>query len=399
MANSYCSIDSEREESQVADPKEVDSDWTDSNPSDDANYTRSQQFEAHEQIPAANELSLFESKTMFQAELERPLATSIHPTEGSTSARIVDAPFTLLSPIFTGMQDQLKRVEDVLTQRKVERGATCAITGRAEVGKTQLSLKFASELSTSVNLFWLSAASTDTFARGLENLLVLLQGDEKLVSFNHKHRLRAARQALETFGQEGDREWLLIVDDVDGSSLNLLRECLPSTGRSGSIIFTTRSHEAARLLVGRPDAIVQLNPPSTDLAAEIFLNNLGKPRALTSSEDVRVAIQIAELVDCMPLALEQAATVLKKIQFSNLAAELRTIHEQPEYKVMFGIHLCGRPWLTSVLVGVNFKNLRTVAAAAEGGFDTCLESFAAARILPYGQYSTRSFLFESRSPV
>ena len=132
----------------------------------------------------------------------------------------------------------------------------------------------------------------------------------------------------------GSPEWLLIVDDVEDTSLGLLKECLPRTGRSGSIIFTTRSDEAARSLVER-DAIVPLNPPSNDLAVEIFLKCSGKPPTLTSSADLRRANLVAALVDCMPLALEQAATVLKQIQGSNLETELQTIHKKPDYRVNF----------------------------------------------------------------
>ena len=199
--------DADLEDADVEDEyQDEDSNRTDSYSSDDASGTKSPELEESEPILGPSELPALETEATLQSELKRPLATSFHPTEEAISTRIIDAPFTLLSPTFTGRDEQLKHLEDLLTHRKIRHGATCAITGRIEVGKTQLALKYASRVSsrsTSVNLFWLSAASTDTLSRGLENLLVLIGGNEKVVSFNHEHRLQAARQALETFAQGG----------------------------------------------------------------------------------------------------------------------------------------------------------------------------------------------------
>jgi hypothetical protein len=58
-------------------------------------------------------------------------------------------------------------------------------------------------------------------------------------------RLTAARRWLE---DSGFVNWLIMLDNVDPSTLSFLREHLPRRNRQGNILFTTRTSTVAQAL-------------------------------------------------------------------------------------------------------------------------------------------------------
>lgn len=172
----------------------------------------------------------------------------------------LEAPWLVPFPkplFFVGRKSQLVRIEShVLMQG----GQRLAIYGLGGCGKTALTLEFIyhlKEQQPTCAIFWVSAVSQKSFEQGYQDIAVLLgvhnavdENDDRDVKQRVKDRLSDV-----AFGQ-----WLLVVDNADnsnvlygqlevGSSLNQLAAYLPSSRRS-SIVFTTRTREAAAKLAG-----------------------------------------------------------------------------------------------------------------------------------------------------
>jgi tetratricopeptide (TPR) repeat protein len=174
---------------------------------------------------------------------EHPQRQVTESSKGVSKIQINDAPFRLISHPFIGRDIELNRIQDSLARNSTSESLRFIIAGSPGVGKTQLVLKYVHmvvEGDDTMNLFWLSGVSTDTIARGLENLLGLLSYKRKFAGFRQESRLQAARRRLEAFDQNEGRRWILVVDDVREGSGQMLARVLPRSGSNGAIIFTTR---------------------------------------------------------------------------------------------------------------------------------------------------------------
>jgi hypothetical protein len=112
------------------------------------------------------------------------------------------------------------------------------------IGKTQLALQFARlsfEQQRYSHIFWFSATTVEKLQDGFTILL-------NLVHRSHPEqgaRLTAARRWLE---DSGFVNWLIMLDNVDPSTLSFLREHPPRRNRQGNILFTTRTSSVAQAL-------------------------------------------------------------------------------------------------------------------------------------------------------
>jgi hypothetical protein len=88
----------------------------------------------------------------------------------------------------------------------------------------------------------------------------------------------------------------------------LLREYLPHCER-GSIVVTTRSEDAALKLVEQRD-VIRLGPMNEGQARALLGKKLGTHVAQEAQDDIETVAALATALECMPLAIVQAAAYI-----------------------------------------------------------------------------------------
>src|SRR5882762_5657680 len=148
-----------------------------------------------------------------------------------------DAPIDFLSSHFTGREDDLDCIGELLGVVYGSAPARCTIYGMQGMGKTQLALQYA-KLSYNQQryavVFWISGATVEKLNQGLAAVLALTSHPDR----DHPQqstRLTAARRWFE----ESVIMWLLVLDNVAQEAVGFLREHLPRKGSNGNVLLTT----------------------------------------------------------------------------------------------------------------------------------------------------------------
>jgi hypothetical protein len=192
----------------------------------------------------------------------------------------------------------------------------CAIYGMPGVGKTKLVLRFAQVeylLHLYSYIFWMSGATPDKLIEGVTKILDIVQHPER----NHSEqnaKLIAARLWLEDSRRSHGVRWLLILDNVDRSALEFLREHLPRTNVNGNILFTTRAADVADTLVNVPGAHSKLELRVPDLvdATILLFSNAGIDTGTVTPTQQDQAEQLVQNLGSLPLAVVQAASYMRQ---------------------------------------------------------------------------------------
>ncbi|GAB7336313.1 hypothetical protein MBLNU13_g09056t1 [Cladosporium sp. NU13] len=208
---------------------------------------------------------------------------------------------------FIGRQDEMNELE-----RKLFIEQDCqkaAIVGLGGVGKTQVALQFAHsvlERHPDISVFWMHAMSAETFehsCRELANVLGILD------AANDKEDVRElVRRHL---SKKVAGKWVLIVDNADDTSVldghdgnKGILGYLPES-EAGLAIFTTRDKKMAHRLAG--NNIVDLEKLELVTATKLFKKMLPRKGL---SDDEAVIVELLGELDCLPLAITQAAAYL-----------------------------------------------------------------------------------------
>jgi len=223
-----------------------------------------------------------------------------------------DAPVSRLSTNFTGREKDLNRLEEMLNRTQGDIPSCCAIHGMPGVGKSQLSLCYAVksfDAGRYTYIFWTSAASVDKLTQGFCKVLDLVHPDRYIPDQNVK--LTAARLWLE----ECTVNWLFIVDNVDSSTLDLLRMHFPRRSSQGSVLFTTRTvavAEALTIITRTPNSTLKLLTPDVHDSITLLFNDAGIRSDTVTPLHLSHAKQLVESVGRLPLAVAQAASFIKE---------------------------------------------------------------------------------------
>ncbi|KAF8156899.1 hypothetical protein B0H34DRAFT_658284 [Crassisporium funariophilum] len=162
--------------------------------------------------------------------------------------------------------------------------------GMGGIGKTQICLKFAEEMSDLISkVFWVDASSTDTITLSL-----------KAISGN------ADTSALSTLQQIAvlEDEWLLVFDNADGGP-EVVEMFLPP-GNKGNILITSRNLALQRITLVENS----LGLPEMAKADAVIL--LQKSSGLVSlvKDQPELAEKIVSELYCLPLAVDQAGAAI-----------------------------------------------------------------------------------------
>lgn len=230
-------------------------------------------------------LTTQEQQQLFEAYTVTALATSFHN------------PPLKRNPYFTGRSSQMNKLHTLLMAGK-QVALTQAISGLGGIGKTQLALEYAYRHQKSYHdIFWANADTEES----LMISYVLLAGLLHLPEYEESDQNKAKEAVLHWLNKHTG--WLLILDNIE--DLDLLQQFIP-VDRQGAVLLTTRRHvtepvaQALELeLLPENDAILFLLKRTKVLAIEMSLED-------ASDHDIEAARAITQLLDDLPLALDQA---------------------------------------------------------------------------------------------
>jgi hypothetical protein len=216
--------------------------------------------------------------------------------------------WTIPTPVrsFTGRDDQLDALHTQLTaQGAATLVPTAALYGWGGVGKTQLALAFAHRHRADYELGWWIPAETQL---GIITALANLGGVLGLRAEQNPAALAArVRDAL------ADRSrWLLIFDNAPNSPA--LAEFLPMAG-GGHVLVTSR--DPAWQGIAEP---VPVDLLTSNEAVQLLVRRSG-------DDDREAAARLADVLDRLPLALEQATAYVAQ-QHMSLAAYLELFNQR-----------------------------------------------------------------------
>jgi hypothetical protein len=226
-----------------------------------------------------------------------------------------DAPIDLLTVYFTGREMELAEVAKTLDVVHGDIPTRCVVCGMHGIGKTQLALQFAIrsfDQQRYSHIFWISATTLEKLHAGFADILNLIVHPDRFLVLEQIARVRAARRWLE---DSGSISWLMVLDNVDPSTVGFLRENLPRRNRRGNILFTTRTNVVATALArtaGKQHRILELGLPDVEDAMNLLFveSDIDVSAATTSTK--RKAEEVVKHVGRLPLAIAHAASFMKQ---------------------------------------------------------------------------------------
>ncbi|MGW4292038.1 FxSxx-COOH system tetratricopeptide repeat protein [Micromonospora chersina] len=190
------------------------------------------------------------------------------------------------NPNFTGRETELARLQAELWATSTV--AVHALHGMGGVGKTQLAIEYAHRHATDYDVvWWITAEETATVAGQLAKLGAKLGVPS---DSNDEAAAEAVRDHL-----RGTNRWLLVFDNAEKPQQ--IQHLLP--GGAGHVLITTR-----RAGYGAIARVVDVDVLQRAEAVALLHRRLP---TITADQ----AEQLAELVEDLPLALEQAAAYLE----------------------------------------------------------------------------------------
>ncbi|OCK73508.1 hypothetical protein K432DRAFT_233234, partial [Lepidopterella palustris CBS 459.81] len=208
--------------------------------------------------------------------------------------------------------------------------ARAALVGLGGVGKSQVAIEYAYQVrdeSPDTWVFWVHAGTHARFEEGYRRIAeaTRMEGWD-----NPKANvLRLVRSWL---CDESNGRWVMIVDNADDSDVffpplsrqravaagnlghaagNLgqaaepLSDFLPQSP-NGSILITSRNQDVAYRLTGSYASVIEVKLMDDDDALALLKKKLG------AGADEKDAVELVHLLDCMPLAITQAAAFVKQ---------------------------------------------------------------------------------------
>ncbi|HJT56217.1 MAG TPA: tetratricopeptide repeat protein [Ktedonobacteraceae bacterium] len=202
--------------------------------------------------------------------------------------------------------------EDILTHlyRSLQADTATALTqpqgmsGLGGIGKTQTALEYAYRYHADYQaVLWVRADSHSALVSGFVTIAHLLNLSEK----DERDQNRAVQAVMRWL--RGNTAWLLVFDNAD--DIAIVSEFLPTAHR-GHILLTTRSRA-----MGQVAQSVEVEKMDPEVGAFFLLRRasllpLQAHPDLVSDYDRKLAKEISQLMDGLPLALDQAGAYIKE---------------------------------------------------------------------------------------
>ncbi|TFK41490.1 P-loop containing nucleoside triphosphate hydrolase protein, partial [Crucibulum laeve] len=205
------------------------------------------------------------------------------------------------SALFTGQQvylDMLKYYFSIRSGSDVAPRRSFLIYGLGGMGKTQITLKFAEDVSNKyAYIFWVDATNEDTICTSLKGISSIPEAKNAAVDETTESVLYWITSLSE--------EWLLIFDNADGEP-NVVERYLPSNN-TGDILITSRNPNM-RSLTGNKNSI-ELDGMDINDAIALLLKRSNLEEGITEHIQ-EAAKRIVTILFCLPLAVDQAGAYI-----------------------------------------------------------------------------------------
>jgi tetratricopeptide (TPR) repeat protein len=236
------------------------------------------------------------------------------------------------NPFFTGRERVLFRLHDLLTAQK-RATLTQALTGLGGIGKTQTAVEYAYRYQHEYTaVLWARADSREALTTNFVTMADILG-----LSLSHEQdQHRVVHAVLQWFNTHTN--WLLIFDDVQ--EIEMLDDFLPKR-ETGHILLTTRIRAVG---TGANTLEIEKMPLAEGI---LFLLRRAKiirhddPVEMASEHEQESARAIAEILDGLPLALDQAGAYIEEtgcsfIHYLELYVQRRAILLKKRGKIASG---------------------------------------------------------------
>ncbi|KAF2726964.1 hypothetical protein EJ04DRAFT_390807, partial [Polyplosphaeria fusca] len=178
--------------------------------------------------------------------------------------------------------------------------------------KSQLAIEYAHRVRQqrpNTSVFWVHASNSARLEQAFSDI-----ADRVGLCSQPSTAINTVLAVYKWLANEANGRWLIIVDNIDdeiaiesqedGQSIPLA-SLLPQSDH-GAVLITSRNADIARSLVGRQQDIIQIGAMSDSEAAELLQNKLGE-------EPLDGATQLVNALDCIPLAIVQAAAYINRL--------------------------------------------------------------------------------------
>lgn len=183
-----------------------------------------------------------------------------------------------------------------------------ALHGLGGIGKTQVALEYVYRYASAyTTILWISAETSETLLASFVSCADILALPEQ----HPQDPQKLVQAMLQWLGVQKD--WLLVFDNVE--DLALLQAFLPVPCQ-GALLLTTRLQAVGTLARRIPVNLLNTEESLTLLLQRAKLLPLGMPLTHLSSTDVLAAQAIVEIMDGLPLALDQAGAYIEETQCS-----------------------------------------------------------------------------------
>jgi len=238
------------------------------------------------------------------------------------SRQVHNLPYTSIGNLLKGRDEAMKQLDSRLSHNKTKVAAITqvqAVHGLGGVGKTRLAVEYAwfalQNKKFNAVLFVIadSPASIDT------NLAALAAPEYlNLSEYNQKDQSVTVNAVLACLASRND--YLIIFDNVDTrEAREYIMKILPHLS-SGKVLITSRASNW-------PHGIADLSIDKLTTAdAASYLLQTTENKRTPSNDDNRLASQLSEKLDGLPIALEQAAAYIsqRRISFQTYLNELES---------------------------------------------------------------------------
>ncbi|KAI0546757.1 hypothetical protein F4679DRAFT_556899 [Xylaria curta] len=232
---------------------------------------------------------------------------------------------------FTGRVDILERIHQSLGHYKKHGSPNVVVLqGMGGIGKTELAVEYAHLHQDSYSsIFWIDCATENSVRRSFlrvanrvfrhyvqsalepatpdtvaTRLGVKGPFDEKGSNSNSDERTSEAVEAMKKwFGEEQNKEWLLVFDNLDDLEAVHITDYIPRT-TGGSILITSRRRGFSSY--GTPIEVPEMK---VEEGLQFLASISGLRRDHTPNER-QLAFKLLELLEYFPLAIEQAGAYL-----------------------------------------------------------------------------------------
>ncbi len=270
------------------------------------------------------------------------------------SSIVSNVPY-LRNPFFTGYDDVLASLHDTFNSKKTAI-KTQAISGLGGIGKTQAAIEYVYRYySEYQKIFWVQGDTGEKMQTDIAALAGLLGLKEQ-----HQQEQTSVIEVVHNWLRKHTK-WLLIADNVE--DLRLVQTLLPSDGR-GHILLTTRTQTT-----GNVAECIDLRKMTREESTLFLLKRTKRVSPVAalqdaSSVDRQKAEAIAELLDGLPLALDQAGSYIEETgcSFSNYLC-----HFQDQHKKLLdkrGSFDCSHPASVAATFSSSFEKVAKISPAA-----------------------------------